>query len=61
MVLGYAKGKRYSEMESKRKPENDLAFWWVTVPRMVKLFQKYVDRKITEKDIRNWILVDKAN
>lgn len=49
-------GKPYSEVEQKRKPENEFKFQVYIIPRIVAMVNKYNGKKevYTEKFVKDW-------
>lgn len=55
LARAFIAGRDYGEVERSRKIDNEYAFWFTVIPRVLKMVNKYHDRTVARKDIENWI------
>lgn len=54
LARAFLSGRPYSEVEQKRKPENEYKFKMYIIPRIVKMVSKYGKEEYSEKFITEW-------
>lgn len=54
LARAYLEGKRYCEVESKRKPENEYTFTVFVIPRVLTMVNKYGNVQVTKEEILEW-------
>jgi len=52
LARAFIEGKSYQQVEGKRKEEKEWEFQCVVMPRVVKMVQKYHDRKTMPEDVK---------
>ncbi len=59
LARAYIAGKPYNTVEASRKVEREYNFRFVVLPRVVKLVNKYSDKKVTIEQIVEWSTLNK--
>jgi len=54
LARAYLEGKRYCEVENKRKPENEYTFTAFVIPRVLTMVNKYGNVQVTKEEILEW-------
>lgn len=54
LAIAFMKGKPYSSVEQKRKPEKEAYFTYYTLSALLRILKKYHNKDITLNEVREW-------